>query len=185
MHIMMLIGSPGCGKGTLSTHLQRQCYHAVSTGELPREAAKHDPALAGQLASGTLTDDQKITDLLRAALESQTQVLLDGYPRTLAQVGLLAEAFPDAEIRALELRVSDDLALKRVAQRAEQTGDSRPEDRPEVAASRLAVFHRQTDRATSAYRARGTLLSIDASGSAEDVQNLADTALTGATLSRY
>ena len=80
MHIMMLIGSPGCGKGTLSTHLQRQGYHAVSTGELPREAAKHDPALAGQLASGTLTDDQKITDLLRAALEDQTQVLLDGYP---------------------------------------------------------------------------------------------------------
>ena len=30
MHIMMLIGSPGCGKGTLSTHLQRQtstCVH--------------------------------------------------------------------------------------------------------------------------------------------------------------
>ena len=137
MHILILIGPPGCGKGTLSTHLQTQGYHAVSTGELLREAAKSDPILAEQLASGSLTDDHKITDLLRDALEGQTKVLLDGYPRTLQQVSLLAEAFPHAQIRALELQVSDELALKRVAQRAEQTGHSRPEDRPQDAAVRL------------------------------------------------
>ncbi|WP_407572798.1 nucleoside monophosphate kinase [Deinococcus altitudinis] len=177
MNILILIGPPGCGKGTLSKHLQRQGYHAISTGELLRDAAKTDPALAEQLAGGSLTDDHTITDLLKQALEGQTQVLLDGYPRTLPQVSLIAEAFPDAEIRALELRLSDDLALQRVARRAEQTGNARPEDRPEVAASRLAVFHEQTDQAIASYRAAGTLLSIDASGSPEEVQRLADAVL--------
>lgn len=177
MHILILIGPPGCGKGTLSTYLQQRGYHAVSTGELLRSAAKEDPALAEQLATGTLTDDHTITELLKVALEGQTKVLLDGYPRTLPQVSLLQEAFPDAEIRALELQISDDLALQRVARRAEQTGHARPEDQPEVAASRLEVFHRQTGAAIEAYRASGTLLSIDASGSAEQVQRLADVAL--------
>lgn len=133
MHILILIGPPGCGKGTLSAHLQTQGYHAVSTGEHLRFTAKHDPALAEQLAIGTLTDDHKITELLKQAFKGQTKVLLDGYPRTLPQVSLLAEAFPHAQIRALELQVSDELALKRVAQRTEQTGHSRPEDRPQDA----------------------------------------------------
>lgn len=176
MHILILIGSPGCGKGTLSKHLQQRGYHAVSTGELLRAAAKTDAALAEQLAIGSLTDDHTITDLLKEALEGQTQVLLDGYPRTLNQVSLLEEAFPSAEIRALELRLSDELALKRVAQRAEQTGNARPEDRPEMATSRLAVFHGQTGEAIGAYRNAGALLSIDASGSPEQVQRLADDA---------
>ena len=173
MHILILIGPPGSGKSTLSAHLQQLGYHAVSTGNLLRHAAKSNPALAEQLATGSLTDDQTITDLLRTALEGQTKVLLDGYPRTLPQVSMLQDAFPGAEIRALELQVSDSLALSRVALRAEKTGHSRPEDRPEVAASRLAVFHRQTDQAASAYKKAGTLLSIDASGSAEEVERLA------------
>ena len=175
MQILILIGPPGCGKGTLAQHLQQHGYHTVSTGELLRKAAKTNPELQQQLDGGSLTDDSTVTDLLKAELPGHEMVLLDGFPRNREQVDILARTFPDAEIRALELQVPDEVALERIQKRAKE-GD-RPEDQPEVAQDRLKLYHQQTSGAIEAYRAQHKLSSIDGTGDAAQVAALADQAL--------
>jgi len=161
LELLILIGPPGSGKGTLAAALaQSNGYHPVSTGELLRQAARTDPVLGEQLALGTLTPDATIGTLLTRAISGHKKVLLDGYPRTLTQVWHLATLFPDASIRALSLDVPDELSLERTAKRAAQTtaAERRPEDAPSVARTRLDLFHAQTAVVLQAYatqRSRG------------------------------
>jgi len=179
--IVALIGAPGSGKGTLAGMLRSDGYHHVSTGDLLRDLRASDPNLDGLLAGGHLVPDEEVVALLPVAFGDHQRLLLDGCPRTEAQVQLLADLFPQAQIRALGLRVDEETVLARVAHRRAETiarGDApRPEDDPEVAKRRLNIFREQTEPVSQAYARRNTWQSIDASGSPQDVLALARAAL--------
>ena len=124
--------------------------------------------------------------------------LLDGYPRNLHQArvldALLAERgrpltlvlaleLPDAEIlrrlggRRLctgagepwTLHLSDAAAVAR-CHAAGGTLEQRDDDRPEVVAQRLAVYHAETEPLLAHYRAAGLLRVLDATGDPSRVQ---------------
>lgn len=176
LELLILIGPPGCGKGTLAVRLERSNgYHPVSTGALLRQAALHNPALQEQLASGTLTPDATLERLLIQAVKHHKKVLLDGYPRTIQQVWRLDRLFPHARIRALHLDVPDTLSLTRIRQRLEQTPPEqrRPEDTPEVARHRLEVFHQQTAAVIGSYTVRNLLGTLDGRGTPDEVHRQA------------
>ena len=114
---IVLIGPPGCGKGTQAVRLaERYTIPQISTGEILRAAVRAGTPLGQQvaatLASGSLVGDEMMTDLVRDRL-AQPDVargfVLDGFPRTVVQAQTLDEMIgpttivvlidvPDAEI---------------------------------------------------------------------------------------
>jgi adenylate kinase len=115
---VVLIGPPGCGKGTQAARLaDRYAIPHISTGEILRAAVRAGSDLGRQvadiLAKGSLVSDDLMTDLVRARLgepDVSRGFVLDGFPRTLGQAktldGMLGQALvivvlidvPDAEI---------------------------------------------------------------------------------------
>lgn len=91
--IVILLGAPGTGKGTQSAWLSRELeIPTVSTGEMLRAIAQHDPEIKRLLAAGSLVSDAMVCRAVEAKLRgelSETGVILDGFPRTVAQAEFL------------------------------------------------------------------------------------------------
>ena len=101
---IVLLGPPGAGKGTLSEILLRDEKLAhVSTGDIFRSEIGKGSDL-GKLAksyidAGKLVPDEVVADMVAAKLlsaECADGFLLDGFPRTINQAGLLENALAKA-----------------------------------------------------------------------------------------
>ena len=127
MHII-LIGSPGCGKGTQAQNLIRD-YNLVqlSTGDMLRTAIDSGSLFGKQaktvMDSGGLVSDEIVIGIVREQI-TQTNCtkgyLLDGFPRNLSQAKKLDEmlAAQNAKVdNVIELRVDDKELVTRIAGR--------------------------------------------------------------------
>jgi adenylate kinase len=94
---VVLIGPPGCGKGTQAVRLaERYAIPHISTGEILRSAVRAGTELGRQvsdtLTKGSLVGDDLMTDLVRARLTEPDIIggfVLDGFPRTVGQAKAL------------------------------------------------------------------------------------------------
>ena len=175
---IILLGPPGCGKGTQGEMLaKRTGLMRVSTGDLLREAAGTGTALGQRAKSymdqGQLVPDDVIVGLLEEVLakpETTGGVLMDGFPRTVAQaqaVDRLLEARGRTLDWVLFFDVPDEELLKRIMGRAAAEG--RSDDNPEAFRQRLVAYREQTQPLVAFYRARGNLVDIEAVGSISEI----------------
>ena len=96
-----MIGPPGSGKGTHGPTIKEElCACHLATGDMLREAIanKTEIGLAADaiMKKGELVPDALVIDLIKNKLGTPTcehGVLLDGFPRTLAQARMLDELF--------------------------------------------------------------------------------------------
>jgi adenylate kinase len=125
------------------------------------------------LASGELVPDELTIALIRDRLAQDDAVrgfILDGFPRNLVQAEALDEmlgAIGRPLDSVLFFDLDDETATVRALGRAHEEG--RPDDTPGVMARRLAIYHEQTEPVVERYRAAGTLCTIDAAASVDDV----------------
>ena len=126
--VVVLLGSPGVGKGTQGIRLGRELGWAhVSTGDLLRAALKAGTALGLEarkyMDAGELVPDDVIVDLVRehlAGMEQDRGVIFDGFPRTVPQAEALDEvlAAGGRGVNRVALLEADDAVLvKRIAGR--------------------------------------------------------------------
>ena len=121
----MLIGPPGCGKGTQAVRLaERLSIPHISTGDILRAAVKAQSPLgqqvAGIMAAGGLVGDGLITDLVRdrlAAPDTGRGFILDGYPRTAAQAETLDTMRSAASLLVILIDVPGEAIVKRMSSR--------------------------------------------------------------------
>lgn len=175
---IILLGPPGCGKGTQGELLAaRTKILRVSTGELLRDAAGKGTPLGRQAKSymdqGLLVPDDVIIGLLREVLGSPAAargVIMDGFPRTVAQAEavdrLLAERSRKVD-QVLLFDVPEDELRRRIMGRAGQAG--RADDNLDALRQRLVVYKEQTAPLVDFYRKRGILVAIEAVGSIEEI----------------
>jgi adenylate kinase len=179
-----LLGPPGSGKGTQAEHLQDELGFAwLSTGDLLREARAADTELGRRAAAymdrGELVPDGVIVALVQDAIAGldDRPILLDGFPRTVAQADALAEALAahGRELTAaIFVDVPDDVAVERISGRQQ----GRTDDRPETVRERLRVYHRETEPLVAHYEQRGKLRRIDGARSPDAVHDDVRAALT-------
>lgn len=175
---IILIGAPGCGKGTQGAILsKRKAIPKIATGELLRAAVGDETPLGKQakpyMDGGLLVPDEIILGLIEEVLEKREAsdgIVMDGFPRTVPQ----AEAI-DRLLNARGAQVDDVLhftvpkeeLIRRLLGRASREGRS---DDTEVAIQRrLQVYAEQTEPLISYYRSRGKLTEIQGVGSIEDI----------------
>jgi adenylate kinase len=170
-----LLGPPGSGKGTQAARLSEDLgFRQLATGDLLRAARAQGTDLgrrAGEyMDSGELVPDDLIVAMVREAIAGagDCPVLLDGFPRTVAQAGALDDALADhgRELTgAVLIDVPDDVVAERILGRSQ----GRSDDNPETVRERLRVYHDATVPLISHYEERGLLRRVDGSGDPDEV----------------
>ena len=125
MNIVILLGAPGSGKGTIAGKLagEDENLKHVSSGDLLRGAvAKGTPAgveAKAYMEKGSLVPDALIAQMIKDVIAETTgdvTMLLDGFPRNVAQAEILEKT--GAPIRsAVLVDVPDEIIADRIAGR--------------------------------------------------------------------
>ena len=175
---LIIFGAPGAGKGTQAARIAQSVgIPAISTGDIFRSNIKNETALGLQvkeiLASGAYVPDEVTSAIVRDRLgepDAAAGFLLDGYPRTQAQVTDLDEmlaAQGTALDAVLELTVDTDEVVQRLLKRAEI--DGRADDTEDVIRHRMKVYDAETAPLAALYRGRGLLHEVDGMGEMDTV----------------
>lgn len=172
---VLLLGPPGCGKGTQAELLSESLgVPAVSTGDMLRSAVAAGSELGSKvesiMAAGELVDDDLMAEVVRQRLaqaDAQDGFLLDGYPRTPGQAETLDEilAERDQELdHVVLIEVPEEVLIERAVAR------QRVDDRQEVVRERLRVYREKTEPLVELYGSRGLLRQVDGDQTIEEVQ---------------
>ena len=175
---LVILGAPGAGKGTQASRLAAHYgIPAISTGDIFRANIADATELGVQVKaivdSGGYVPDEVTNAMVRDRLaqpDAADGFLLDGYPRTRAQVDdldqMLAAAGGALDVVA-ELTVDTDEVVERLMRRAKSHG--RSDDTEDVVRHRQAVYAEQTAPLTEVYGERGLLVQVDGMGAEDDV----------------
>jgi adenylate kinase len=173
---LLIMGPPGAGKGTQAEMICSEFgITHISTGDIFRMNLAQGTALGQEakkyMDAGEYVPDSVTNGMVRSRLKDadvKAGFLLDGYPRTVAQVaeldGMLGATPLD---RVLELTADTEEVVKRLIVRAKEQG--RSDDTTEVIRRRLELYAEQTEPLTALYKSRGLLVQVDGLGSIADV----------------
>jgi adenylate kinase len=161
---------------------------AISTGDIFRTNVKGETPLGIEakkyIDAGDFVPDSVTNKMVRDRLgkpDVESGFLLDGYPRTTAQVDYLDEILTKGEEKlglVLQLTVDDEELVHRLLGRAKETG--RSDDNEAVIRHRLNLYHEQTEAVVAKYAERGILTRVDGIGTIEAVTRRALAALSDA-----
>jgi adenylate kinase len=186
---LIIVGPPGAGKGTQAARVAASFgIPAISTGDIFRSNIKNETELGLKvkdiLASGGYVTDEITNAIVRDRLREDDAApgfLLDGYPRTLAQVGALDAMLAEdghALDAVLELTVDEEAVVQRLIKRAEIEG--RSDDTEQVIRERQAIYRKETAPLAELYGQRGLLVQVDGMGEVDEVTTRIEEALRGA-----
>jgi len=177
---IILFGPPGAGKGTQAELLvQSRGMVQLSTGDMLRAAIAAGTELGLKakeiMDAGKLVSDDIMIGMIAERMEAddcKNGVILDGFPRTVAQAQALDAMFADKGISldsVIEIRVDENALFARIEKRAAETGGARSDDNAEVLAARLKVYHDNTAPVLPYYEDKGQLVTIDGMQPVEEV----------------
>ncbi|MEW5299158.1 MAG: hypothetical protein WDW38_005047 [Sanguina aurantia] len=173
---LVLIGPPGCGKGTQSPQIKfDHCLCHLATGDMLRAAvaAKSPMGIEAKKAmdSGGLVSDDIVVGLIEEATkkpECTKGFILDGFPRTVVQAQKLDEMLQkrgQSIDKVLNFSVPDSVLVERVvAGLDDQTGEplmQRKDDNAETLKTRLEAFHTMTTPVLQHYADKVSTLTAE------------------------
>ncbi len=210
---IILLGPPAAGKGTQATKLcEISGLPHVASGDLFRYNLKNATEL-GLKAKGYMDRGELVPDDITIAMvldrlaqpDCKGGVLLDGFPRTIAQAEALDKALAEQGVgisRVLNIQVPEEILVERVSGRrlcrtcgepyhvlykkpqvegiCDKDGGElyqRDDDKAETVKNRLKVYWEQTSPLVDYYRQQEILLDIDGNQAIDDVTGALNAAL--------
>ena len=202
MNIVILLGAPGSGKGTVAGKLAADNVNLkhVSSGDLLRGAVAKGTEAGKQakeaMEAGKLVADELIATMIKDVVAETTgdvTMLLDGFPRNLAQAKILDEMGAPVKSAVL-IDVPDEIIQDRIAGRrtcpkckagyhvknlppkvegiCDVCGEKltiRKDDNPDTVKDRLVVYHQQTEPLIEFYKGKNILKTVDGMTGVESV----------------
>lgn len=201
---LILLGPPGAGKGTQARALAESLgLRHLSTGELFRQHMQKETPLGVQARvyydKGEYVPDRLVIAMVREELtlfHSGKGIVLDGFPRTVAQAEALDEILAELgqQITAAIVLVSDteEIVTRAQGRRVCPEGHTyhtvknppsadgrcdidglplrqRIDDRPETVRKRIDTYHNRTKPLLVFYAEKHLLKSVDGTGSIAEV----------------
>jgi adenylate kinase len=166
--LILLMGATGAGKSAQSDLLQSELgWKHISSGRLLRQSSRYGKLLE----NGQLAPAAAVQSLVAEALENLDRtdtVILDGFPRTVEDIdwldGFIAET--GIFLRAVVLlEVDREVSLGRLQ------GRHRSDDTARAQKEKWRQFDSETAPVLNRYSEQGLLVTIDASGTIEEVHN--------------
>ena len=190
---MVLLGPPGAGKGTQAARIaERLGIPAISTGDIFRANVAGATELGTQ-AKAYMDKGEYVPDSITNAMvadriaqaDCANGFLLDGYPRTTAQVGELDSMLKDSGLAldaVVEITADAEAVVARLLKRAGEQG--RADDTEPVIRRRLEVYAESTAPLADLYAERDLLVQVDGMGEIDVVtgrimEALASRGITG------
>jgi adenylate kinase len=175
---LIFMGPPGAGKGTQAQVVaDRFGIPAISTGDIFRSNVSQGTELGVEakryMDAGEYVPDSVTNLMVRHRIDepdAEKGFLLDGYPRTLAQVDELDGMIKFTGHRldgVVVLTVDADELVRRLTERAQSEG--RSDDTEEVVRRRQEVYAEQTAPLIEVYRERGLVHEVDGIGEVDEV----------------
>jgi adenylate kinase len=169
---LLFIGPPGAGKGTQAGKVAaRLGIPHISTGEMFRDHVARGTALGKQveaiMAAGDYVPDELTVAMLEERIAQADAVggfILDGFPRTAAQVVSLDQLLGDEGLQAVVVfRVDEDELTDRLLSRG------RADDTEETIRNRFKIYTEQTQPLIDIYEDRSLTVYVDGIGEVEEV----------------
>ncbi|MGC3978325.1 MAG: adenylate kinase [Paludibacteraceae bacterium] len=180
MKNIIIYGAPGSGKGTQSELIIRKYkLKHISTGDLLRKEIADDTALGKDankyISVGQLVPDDVIIGMIAHKLDTLNKnevngIILDGFPRTLAQAEVLEEMLEQRGEQTevlVDLDVKEEELVHRLLMRGQTSG--RSDDNLETIQKRLNVYHSQTKPVSEFYKKKGKYAPIHGMGTIEEI----------------
>jgi adenylate kinase len=175
---IIIMGPPGAGKGTQAKVIaERLSVPAISTGDIFRANVSEETHLGREakryMDAGDYVPDEITNAMVRDRIgqaDAAGGFLLDGYPRTVAQVDELDSMLEDRAEHldaVLVLTVDQEELVARLLQRAQAEG--RADDTEEVIRYRQQVYTEQTAPLIEVYEDRELLVRVDGMGAVDEV----------------
>ena len=170
---MVLLGPPGAGKGTQAARIaERLGIPAISTGDIFRANVAGATEL-GTRAKAYMDKGEYVPDSITNAMvadriaqaDCENGFLLDGYPRTTAQVGELDSMLKASGLAldvVVEITADAEAVVARLLKRAGEQG--RADDTEPVIRRRLEVYAESTAPLADLYAERDLLVQVDGMG---------------------
>jgi len=176
---IIICGAPGCGKGTQSDLIvEKYGLKHLSTGDLLRNEIAKKSSLGMEaesyISKGNLVPDKMIFDILSNAIAEQTKsskgIILDGFPRNVAQAEALEELMKKLNKETtvlLDLNVDDEELIKRLLIRGKTSG--RCDDNLETIKKRLEVYVSKTAPVSDFYKNKNKYAAINGMGTVDEI----------------
>ena len=199
--IVIMLGAPGTGKGTIAGILSKELdIPQVSTGDIFRKNISEKTEL-GKLAESYISNGKLVPDDVTVKLvedrlkaeDAKNGVILDGFPRTVAQAKALDEILKESNKKVditINLTTPEEEIIERVVNRricsnckrvynlvlnppknrgiCDDCGadlEARADDNEETIKSRLQTYFKQTSPLVDYYDKKGNLYSATVSQS--------------------
>jgi len=176
---IIICGAPGCGKGTQSDFLvTKYKLKHLSTGDLLRKEIKEKTELGiiadSYISKGNLVPDNMIIDILIKAIDNQPEqckgIILDGFPRTVAQAEALEQMLDERNKKTtllLDLKVDTEELINRLINRGKTSG--RSDDNLETIKKRLDIYEQKTAPVSDFYKKLNKYACIDGMGTMDEI----------------
>ena len=174
MKKIVLLGPPGCGKGTQSKLLvEKDNFVQLSTGDLLRSEISNSNSDLGKkvkylMESGELVPDDVVIDIIVKKVEQHKNenIVFDGFPRNLNQAEVLDSSLDNVSIKldhAIFFEIDFKILEERINTRANETEDSekRKDDNSKTLLNRIEVFKSSTLPIVDYYEAKGIISKIN------------------------
>lgn len=213
---IILLGPPGAGKGTQASRLvEERGMVQLSTGDMLRAAVKAGTPTGlkakAVMEAGELVSDEIVSGIIGEALDAlnpETGVIFDGYPRTAAQAASLDTILGNRKRmldHVIELEVDEDALVERITGRftcakcnegyhdtfkqpkvagvCDVCGSTefkrRPDDNEETVRTRMAEYRAKTAPILPIYDARGLVRRVDGMADIAHVTEAIESILDG------
>lgn len=198
---IILLGYPGSGKGTQAEKLEgKYGFMHISTGDLIRQEIAAGTPLGKKIETaislGNLASDEDTVKLLINAIKDKDDgIIFDGFPRTLAQAGVLDKYLEEHGKKidvALLLSMREEVVFKRISSRrvcskcgaiynismpgveelCSKCGGrlvTRPDDTEQSVKHRFEIFKKETQPLVDYYIKTAVFKKVDGNGSPDEV----------------
>lgn len=169
--MIVFFGPAGAGKSVQGQMLAaRQGWRWLSAGQLLRDT--RDPELFAQMQTGGLVDPAKVNLLMGDAIARATnidRVIIDGFPRQMAQAEWLVESKAHHG-RDIDLVIVLEVPKSELLKRLEVRG--RTDDTPEAIDERLRIYRTEMYPILSYFTEKGiNIVHVDGTGTVGQVHD--------------